>query len=283
MIKRLSLAAAICSAILVSGCGIAPPETPEAPSGPRAGDAGTAYGFTAATVDRQNLPLRYQFDWGTGGELEWSRYVPSGATATLSHVWRTAGAYNVRVRAQAVTGEASDWSPTHIVFIGSAQSGYPDTVIASIAVGGDPTDIAVLPNGRMAYVANQVAQYVTVVDMENRKVVTQVTCGSNPYMIAAMPGNEYVYATSEWDDEVSVIQTSDNAVVDRIPVGACPHRLCFSPDGGRCYTANQNDNTVSVIGTLARTVIASVPVGNIPATWTATPTISTPPMWGQRT
>ena len=214
MVKRLSLIAAFCSAILVSGCGIAPPETPDAPSGPRAGDVGASYGFTAHTTDRQHLPLRYQFDWGARGKKEWSQYMPGGLPATLYHAWRTAGAYKVRVRAENIAGRRSEWSPAHLILIGPQQSGYPDTVLANIALGGDPSDMAVLPNGRYAYVANQTAQYVTVVDVEDRKVIKHVTCGSNPYMISAMPGGEYVYSSSEWDEEISVIRTSDNTVID---------------------------------------------------------------------
>jgi YVTN family beta-propeller protein len=150
-----------------------------------------------------------------------------------------------------------------LAVVASAQ-GYPDSVIAQIPVGGDPTDVSVLPNGTHAYVANQTAQYVTVVDIENRQVVGHVTCGNNPYMAVATPDGRYVYVTSESDDAVSVIRTSDNTVVDTIPVGNNPHRLCISPDGSRCYTANENDNSVSVIRTSDNTVIATVPVGPTP-------------------
>ncbi len=142
--------------------------------------------------------------------------------------------------------------------------GYPDSVVAQIPVGGDPTDLSVLPNGTHAYVANQDSQYVTVVDIQNRQVVGHVTCGNNPYMAATTPDGKYVYVTSEGDDNVSVIRTSDNTVVTTIPVGRNPHRLSISPDGSRCYTANENDNSVSVIRTSDNTVIATVPVGPTP-------------------
>ena len=264
MLKRLSLIAAICSVVLFVGCGLQPPATPDEPTGPSTGDVGVTYSFTAGSTDPQNLPIRYQFDWDDG-QKEWSQFAPSGQPVTLTHAWQSAGAYKVRVRAENVSGKQSGLSKKHMVMIGSQPgSEYPDTVIATIQVGGDPTDIAVLPNGEFAYVANQTAEYVTVVDLENREVVAHVTCGSSPYMIAARPDGEYVYSSSEWDDEISVIRVSDNTVVKKIPVGACPHRLCFSPDGSRCYTANQNDNTVSVIRTSDNTVIASVSVGDIP-------------------
>jgi YVTN family beta-propeller protein len=264
MLKRLSLLAAVCSIILVAGCNVLPPVTPPEPTGPSTGDVGVSYSFTAVTTDPQNLPLRYQFDWGDARECdEWSHYAPSGEPVTMDHTWLKSGAYHVRVRAQNVSGRESELSPAHVILIGS-QSGYPDTVIATIQAPGDPSDIGVLPDGKYAYTANGLSQYVAVVDIENRQVVKHITCGTNPYMLGVRPGGEYVYVTSEWDNEVTVIRTSDNSVVKKIPVGACPHRLCFSPDGSRCYTANQNDSTVSVIRTSDNTVIATVAVGPTP-------------------
>jgi len=57
MLKHLSLIAAVCSVVLVAGCGILPPVTPDAPAGPSTGDVGVSYRFTAVTIDPQNLPL----------------------------------------------------------------------------------------------------------------------------------------------------------------------------------------------------------------------------------
>jgi YVTN family beta-propeller protein len=157
------------------------------------------------------------------------------------------------------------WSLLCVVIAAAAfAQGFPDSVVAEIPVGGDPTDIAVLPNGRFAYIGNQAVQYVTVVDVQNRSVVTRVTCGTNPYMLAPKPDGQYVYAANERNDNVSVIRTSDNTVVATVPVGATPHRLCFSPDGSRCYVTNMDGNTVSVIRTSDNTVVATVPVGSNP-------------------
>jgi YVTN family beta-propeller protein len=127
-------------------------------------------------------------------------------------------------------------------------TGYPNTVMATIPVGGGPSDLALLPKGDFAYVANGAAQYVTAVNVEARTDVARITCVANPYMITVKPGGEF-YVTSELDDAVAVIRTNDNAGVATVPVGMCPHRLCFRPDGAYCYTANQNSNTVSVIRT----------------------------------
>ncbi|MFO7652049.1 MAG: hypothetical protein R6X13_12010, partial [bacterium] len=47
---------------------------------------------------------------------------------------------------------------------------YPDSVLATISVGGTPTDIVVLPNGERIYIGNSISNHVTVVDVLSRSV-----------------------------------------------------------------------------------------------------------------
>ncbi len=150
------------------------------------------------------------------------------------------------------------------VAAGPADAEYPDSIIATIPVGGDPTDIAVTPAGDRAYVGNELADYVTVIDIQARAVLTRLDCGGMTNMVAAHPDSPYVYVTCGYDDRVAVLRTTDNSVVTTIPVGSSPHRLQVSADGTRCYVACQNSNSVSVIDTRSNTTIASVPVGDTP-------------------
>jgi len=150
------------------------------------------------------------------------------------------------------------------VAAGPTDAEYPDSVLATIPVGGDPTDIAVTPAGDRAYVGNELSDYVTVIDIPTRAVITRLDCGNMTNMVAAHPDSPYVYVTCGYDNRVAVIRTTDNAVVATIPVGSSPHRLQVSDDGTRCYVACQNSNSVSIIDTRNNTVVASVPVGDTP-------------------
>src|SRR5512138_2263622 len=145
MLRRLSITAFVCGVVFVAGCGLMPPATPDEPTGPATGEIGASYEFTAVTYDPQNLPVRYQFVWGDRVS-EWSQFRPSGEPVTMAHAWREAGAYAVKVRAENISRRQSDLSPAHSILIGG-QSWYPDEVIATIQTPGDPTDVAVLPNG----------------------------------------------------------------------------------------------------------------------------------------
>jgi YVTN family beta-propeller protein len=261
MLKRLSLLAAVSSVILVAGCGMLPPVTPEAPRGPVAGDVGVEYNFTAVTHDPQELPIRYQFDWGDGHESEWTHYVPGGELVTMAHGWRTGGAYPVRVRAQNLAGRESELSPRHVIVIGR-QSGYPNTVIARIPVGYAPFGVCILPNGQYVYVANRIGG-ISVISTETKAVVHTIETPGEPSFVAATPNSRYVYFAMS-GDRVGVIRTSDNTIVDTISVQHHALGVAVSPDGSRAYVANYYSGTVSVIRTSDNAVVANVTIPGYP-------------------
>jgi YVTN family beta-propeller protein len=260
MLKRLSLLAAVVSIFLVAGCGVLPPVTPQEPTGPSTGDVGVSYRFTAVTADPQNLPLRYQFDWGDGQESEWSQYAPSGEPVTMAHAWPAAGAYGVRVRAQNLSGRQSELSPRHVIMIGS-RSGFPDTVIATIYVGGDPHHVCKLANGPYLYVANEAYDGVVVVNVDELRVVDTIMCGGVPWGITCSPDDRYVYVANHYENTVKVIRTHDNTVIATVAVGEVPYAMACTPDGHYLYVANINSDNVSVIRTSDNTVVATVSVG----------------------
>jgi YVTN family beta-propeller protein len=262
---RLSLLAVLFSVVLVTGCNILPPGTPEAPRGPAAGDVGVKYEFSAVATDPQNLLLRYQFDWGDESETEWSQYVPSGEPVTMAHAWRTAGVYGVRVRTQNLAGRQSELSPRHVITIGS-QSGYPDSVIATIStgVGSGPVGIDVTPDGRFLYVACRGQRVVRVYRTSDNTLVASVTVGGGAYDVCILPNGLYAYVPNISDRNVSVIRLSDNTVIATVPVSSDPIHCEALPNSQYVYVSNQAGNVVSVIRTDSNKVVASVPVAGAP-------------------
>jgi YVTN family beta-propeller protein len=261
MSMRLSLFAATCCIVAVMGCGVLPPATPEAPTGPTTGDVGVSYRLTASTVDPQNLPVRYQFDWGDGNRSEWGQYVPSGAPVTMAHAWRRSGLFGVRVHVQNVARRESDLSRPHNILIGS-QSGYPDNVIARIRVGSAPFGVCILPNGEYVYVANRSGS-ISVISTATKTVVRTIACRAEPAFVAATPNSEYVYF-SMTSDRVGVVRTSDNTIVKTTEVQNHPLGVAVNPDGSRVYVANYYSGTVSVIRTRDNTVVANVAIPGYP-------------------
>gem|GEM_PF-7032892 len=69
-------------------------------SGPSSGGAGKSYPFQAWTTDPAGLQIKYGYDWdGDGTVDEWTAFMASGSTATVSHAF-SAGTYSIYVRAK---------------------------------------------------------------------------------------------------------------------------------------------------------------------------------------
>jgi hypothetical protein len=99
-----------CSALAVV-LSQSPPEKPITPIGPVYCTTGVAYTYRTVAVHPQGQPLEYQFDWG-GSVGSWGDETASGETASVSHVFDTAGTYAVMVRARDNAGLLSGWSDT---------------------------------------------------------------------------------------------------------------------------------------------------------------------------
>jgi YVTN family beta-propeller protein len=108
-----------------------------------------------------------------------------------------------------------------------------NSVVATVAVGNDPVDIAITPNGAFAYVVNDQTENVSVIDTSTNTVVGIVPVGLTPRGVAITPDGAFAYVTNESDSTVSVIATATNAVVDTVrAVTALPEGLAIAPQPG---------------------------------------------------
>jgi hypothetical protein len=81
--------------------------TPNTPSGPAQGIINTPYSFsTGGSTCNQGHSVEYRFDWGDGNYSSWS------SSTSSSHMWATAGTYQVKAQARCATNNSivSGWS-----------------------------------------------------------------------------------------------------------------------------------------------------------------------------
>jgi YVTN family beta-propeller protein len=134
-----------------------------------------------------------------------------------------------------------------------------NTVVATVKVGLNSDGVAVTPDGKQAYVANQNTNNVSVIDTSSNSVVATVPVGSNPTWVAVAPDGKHAYITVELRQRVSVIETATNTVVATVPVGFFPLNIAVTPDGKHAYVGGFGPNSVSVIDTASNTVVATIP------------------------
>lgn len=94
-----------------------PPNTPQAPAGPDNGTTNTSYTFTATTTDPEGDDVAFKFDWGDGSQSNWTSYIDSGSSTSMSHSWSAEGTYYVKAKAKDIYSVESGWSATHPITI----------------------------------------------------------------------------------------------------------------------------------------------------------------------
>src|SRR5437870_3161107 len=98
-----------------------------------------------------------------------------------------------------------------------------------------------------AYVANNSANTVSVINTATHAVVATIPVGTAPYGVAVNQAGSTAYVANFGSNNVSVITTSTNTVTAIIPVGSGPTSLTFAPNGKTAYVTNSTSNSVSVI------------------------------------
>jgi YVTN family beta-propeller protein len=130
----------------------------------------------------------------------------------------------------------ANWGADNVSVIDVATNG----IVATVAVGLRPVDVAVAPDGLTAYVANSGSLDVSRIDTATNTVTATIPLGHSPAHIVAADG-DLVYVGSGSASIVSVIDVYASAVVatidlDESIVGSAAG-MALSPDGGTLYVA----------------------------------------------
>ena len=136
-----------------------------------------------------------------------------------------------------------------------------DAVIATLAVGNTPTDIAVSHDSSRAFVLSPASRTLTAVDLNSNTVIGQpLDVGPATGVARAPSGLLYVTATNrvyEIDGRVLPL-----AVRNEIQLNARPTKLVFSFDGRVAVAANQTPATGSsflLFDLIAKSLIGTFP------------------------
>jgi gliding motility-associated-like protein len=151
--------------------------------------------------------------------------------------------------------------------IGLPASGSGDIAsFAAVNTGNSPVTATITATPvatSYAYIANQVSDNVTVINVVTNKVITTIPVGTTPQAVAVSPDGSRVYITNTNDNTISVINTATNTVISTFSVGANSSNMVVSPDGSRLYITNGN-NTISVVSTATNSLINTILIGDDP-------------------
>ncbi len=86
------------------------PTKPTTPTGPSYGVTNISYSYKTTSTDPDNDRIKYRFDWGDGTCSDWSSFVNSGTSITISHKWMCLGNYSIKSQARDANNATSPWS-----------------------------------------------------------------------------------------------------------------------------------------------------------------------------
>ena len=125
-------------------------------------------------------------------------------------------------------------------------------VINSIPVGQFPNQVAFLPDGTKAYVANNGSASVSVIDVATGLVTATIPVGLDPIKVTILPSGVAAYVLNfngGFVGTVSVIDTTTDAVVATVPCGNNVQFIVAAPDSAHVYVNNNQDGTITQIQT----------------------------------
>ncbi|GAA2584303.1 hypothetical protein GCM10010435_72720 [Winogradskya consettensis] len=115
----------------------------------------------------------------------------------------------------------------------SVKSVAKPAAIATVGVGTEPEGVAVSPDSRTVYVANQHSHVLSVVNAASRKV-TSVQLRATPRFVALAGDGRLVFVSMYEDDKtgsgVAVVDAKSLEVVRYLTTGVQPYALAVGPD-----------------------------------------------------
>lgn len=206
------------------------------------------------------------------GMINISIIVANGAAGTASIVDASAGTTRAAVH---VGGHPTAVAPApdETVWVACADTDAIDVIdtaysenILSIPVGDHPSALVFARAADYAYVANEAAGTISVIDLEERKAVKTIVlpAPAAPIALALGHDDDRLYVANSVGS-VDVIDTRTTEVVDVIALpGAQPRSLTLGGDD-RIYVASAITDDLSVIDPGTGAVVARIDVGRMPA------------------
>ncbi len=117
-----------------------PPDVPAVPTGPTTCFQDTAYTFTTTATDPEGDSVSVHFLWTEAWPSNWSDWIRSGDTVSMTHVWYDADTFEVRAEARDRQDRSSGWSdPLTVVVVRRWPPNTPNAPTGPSTGGQDST------------------------------------------------------------------------------------------------------------------------------------------------
>jgi YVTN family beta-propeller protein len=136
---------------------------------------------------------------------------------------------------------------------------------------GSPSDVAISPDGKTAYVTG--GEELWPIDVATNTVGTPITVVPCPRSIAIKRDGSSIYVVNFFSGDVSVVDAATKTELKKIPVGAAfgANASAVTPDGTKAYVSTGAEETVTPIDLTTDTTGTPIEVGQSPQGIAVTP------------
>ena len=107
--------------------------------------------------------------------------------------------------------------------------------------------MAIDPDGKVIYIANEDDSLVTIMDIKSGDVLGEVPVGVEPEGMTVSPDNKYTVATSESTSMAHVIDNEKKKLIANVLVDSRPREAKFTQDGKELWVSSEVGGTISII------------------------------------
>ncbi|MFO7650181.1 MAG: YncE family protein [bacterium] len=195
--------------------------------------------------------------YSTNAGASWLR---QGSTKQAGRfIWTLLGPASAQARVRVVAHCRADTSAGVSDVFQTLESPYPDSLLATLAVGAGPVALCYDSIDQRVFCANHDSASISIISGQSNTVIATIPVGPAPNALIWTPISNKVYCTTD-SGKVVAVRGATNAVARTLDVGRRPVALCWNRLQNRVYVANAGDSTVSVIDCATDSVIASVVV-----------------------
>ena len=134
-------------------------------------------------------------------------------------------------------------------------------LIKVLTSGPDPEQVALSPDGKQMYIANEDAAQLSVFDTGDGHLVQTFKIGEEPEGVTVEPGGNRVWVTSEADGAVFVADLATGKIAKSVKVGPRPRSVAFLPDGSRAYVPSENGATLTMVDARRLVPVKTIDLG----------------------